>query len=311
MSKRYSCVFLIPAVALAAALLAAGGAAGVGEEEETAGNNLSFPVIWGEPGDAATLTLAGTYGTVLNGGACYTDDAGVSWYYQKDALNSWQAASAVWGKLLPVTSVDWGDNLEARDWKTTSKVRVETVLYKDLGDSPMDGYAMLWIEGQGTDEIWGADLRGTIDSYEATVYSNLARLTIQKIDPTVTLTWNPATHQWDGAGVRTDFNAAAWEGVEDGPGGYGAEINVKGKVIYGYNWDVLAISGGDKGTYRITFSLDPGALTLLDESTVVLLDEETTTDSGSAPSGGGTAVIVPANNLTYIDVTIKGGGGRR
>ena len=36
---------------------------------------------------------------------------------------------------------------------------------------------------------------------------------------------------------------------------YSAEINVKGKVIYGYNWNTRVLSDGP-GYYRITFSMD-------------------------------------------------------
>ena len=50
----------------------------------------------------------------------------------------------------------------------------------------------------------------------------------------------------------------------DGPGYYSAEINVKGKVIYGMLWD-LKKAGDGPGTYRITFSFDSVGCTAADK----------------------------------------------
>ena len=46
------------------------------------------------------------------------------------------------------------------------------------------------------------------------------------------------------------FNKAVYEAL-DGPGFYSAEINVKGKVIYGYTWKVRTLNQGT-GYYRLT-----------------------------------------------------------
>ena len=327
MLKRFPWVLAVPAVALTAVLLTAGGAVSGGQEEETAGNNLSFPVIWGE----GSLPLRGSFGVVELGGA-YTPIDGVSWYWQRDSSNSWQAESKAWidGQgLLPVSWIDWGDNLESQDWKATSKVRVETVLYKDLDGIAhpiMTGYEMLYLFGSGQTEMWGST-GNPYDATQATVYSDHARLTIQRINPELGLSWDPVSGEWFGAGVfSTDFNGGCWDGV-DGPGGYSAEINLPGKVIYGFNWDVLAISGGIAGTYRITFSLDAkhgtGNLqTDFDAATQIKLSEtqeETAVllakaagGGGGRPPAGGKAIIDPDKNITWIDVKIKaGGGGRR
>jgi hypothetical protein len=365
MSKRFFWVFLIPAVALTAVLLAAGGAAGGGQEEETAGNNLSLPVIWGE---SAQLPLRGTHGSTQFDGAyteitIYYDENGepypeplvVPYYEQKDPLNVWQAENHSYFSTLPVTWIDWGDNLESQDWKTTSKVRVETVLYKDLGvlDSLpqtwplMLGYEMAYLSGAGTTEVWGTNGK-TYGSDQATIYSDHARLTIQRIDPLKkdSLLWDEASGEWydpdlnDGNAVlSTDFNGGCWQSV-DGPGGYSAEVNVSGKAIYGYNWDVRATSNEEQGLYRITFSLDGitaengsdsshplgQIFTTIDGSTQIkpITVEGETTDllakgtgggkgggKGGKAGGGGEAVIDPEHNLTYIDVTIKAGGGGR
>jgi len=318
MRKRFLWVFLVPAVALTAAVLAAGGAAGGGQHEETAGNCLSFPVIFGE----GSLSLRGTSGPGIFEGDSRTVD-GVTWYVQQDPDNLWQADSGQWGpESSNVSWVDWGDNLESQTWKTTSKVRVETVLFKDL-TTAMSGYVMSWLEGTGKSELWGTNTFKYVSS-QATIYSDHARLTIQRIDPNATLSWNPATGEWDGA-LSTDFNGGCWVPI-DGPGGYSAEVNVSGKAIYGYNWDVRTTSGGIAGTYRITFSLDElegtGTLRTNFMGAQVMLPVEGETlvalsgggrggggkgGGGGAPAGGGTAVIDEANSLTYIDVEIKPG----
>jgi hypothetical protein len=329
MLKRSAWILAVPAVALTAVLLTAGGAVSGGQEEETAGNCLSFPVIWGE----GSLPLRGSFGVVELGGA-YTPIEGVNWYWQRELLNSWQAESKTWidGQgALPVTWIDWGDNLESQDWKATSKVRVETVLYKDLDGTAhplMTGYEMLYLFGSGQTEMWGSNGNPYVCT-QATVYSDHARLTIQRINPEASLEWDPVTGAWFGLGVlSTDFNGGAWE-TEDGPGGYSAEINLPGKVIYGFNWDVLAMSDGIAGTYRITFSLDPAAdhgtgnlQTDFDAATQIKLSEtqeeaavllaKASGGGGGRPPAGGKAFIDPDKNITWIDVKIKaGGGGRR
>ena len=55
---------------------------------------------------------------------------------------------------------------------------------------------------------------------------------------------------------------------EEGGGGstvvstkYGAELNVAGSIVYGYNFRLSSVTGvpNKAGQYRITFSLDPQA----------------------------------------------------
>lgn len=330
--------FVVPAVALTAVLLMAGGAVGGGQHVEKAGNCLSFPVIFGE-GSVPLRDNDGGPMPIFEGVSTESVEGYTVWV-QQDLKNIWQAAAATsWGSESPyVTWVDWGDNLESQDWRTTSKVRVETVLSKVELVTPMTGYEMYFVSGLGKDEVWGTN-QSTYPGYEATVYSDHARLTIQKIDPAATLIWNSTLGEWEGAGVTTVFSGGCWE-AGDGPGGYSAEVNVKGKVIYGFNWDVRNLGNipADQkaGVYRITFSLDPNHGT--DPLTTSLAfaqilppseGEETAITlaaagagggrkpgggggGGDSTGGGGTAYIDAANNLTYIDVTIKaGGGGRR
>jgi hypothetical protein len=218
----------------------------------------------------------------------------------------------------------------------------------------MTGYEMIWLEGLGVDEVWGSTLN-TYESIDATVYTGCARLTIQRLEldegeevyeivecgvneegePVycrvpidnlrLGLTWNPVTSEWEQAedpiiGIgTTHFNSVVWEatGSQDYEV-YSAEINVKGKVIYGYNWNTRVLSDGP-GYYRITFSMDgngnDGAIqlnTVFDTTEVLLTEEVDGGDEANNETGGGIAVIDHGNDLTYIDVLLKqkkGGGG--
>ncbi|MCJ7692992.1 MAG: hypothetical protein MUO22_06205, partial [Sedimentisphaerales bacterium] len=312
-------------------------------EDEESGNNLSLPVIWadgvekvlrGTPGTMeegvwvpGATTAEGNYWLAWTDseGIDQTCDTSVSGecdeapvdaivvYPQRDLGNTWQAQSLLLDPIsgdppvgdppVDVTFVDWGDNLEAKNWYYKAIIRTETVLYQDISAAPMTGYEMKWLDGLGVDEVWGSTLN-TYDSIDATVYTGCGRLTIQglSVDPyeTVTvpvldpngdpvpvlgsngepkvdengdiiyeeyearvpktnedlgLTWNPLTSVWEGAVMdATHFNSVVWEatGSQDYEV-YSAEINVKGKVIYGYNWNTRTFSDGP-GYYRITFS---------------------------------------------------------
>lgn len=261
-------------------------------------------------------------------------------YLQQDLDNEWQAESADMSAApLHVDWIDWGDNLEAVDWYTRSQVRTEVVLYQDLEDldppmAPMTQYEMKHLYGLGIDEMHGTT--GTVlDGLQATIYSPCARLTIQKLlvdrevladDPSL-LTWVPEEGWLGSASVIINnpiFNMAVHDAA-DGPGYYNAEINVKGKIIFGYTWNVRRLNEG-AGDYRITFSFDqvcdtvnlntfftPGVTEIIlpeeeEESTLVASDDE----GGESPVGGATAMLDTLNNLTYIDVRIteRSGGGK-
>ena len=380
-------------------------------EEETAGNNLAFPVLWSE--DGYVLTTPGTMGETLITGIeqpC-SEDTSVSAALQKDLGNSWQADNM----LMPgnsVSSLDWGDNIEVKDWTVGPPVRIETALYADLGEDTMTGYEMCHVSGKGTDEVWGAriatgggsemtteagsespateepateepateepateepateepateepateepakeepqealapgDSSKSLIEYESTeamVYTAGARLTIQRIDADANPTWDATQRRWVGPGVADPvFNGAVHEKTSDGPGSYGAEINVSGKVVFGFNWQTDGLFNGE---YRITFSLDgpvgdfPGTGTSLASAEIRQSVEETAGDElaiRSAPmaghgggmggggmgggghggggggdeggeGGGNVAEIVGAQNLSFIDVGLSGG----
>lgn len=285
-------------------------------------------------------------------------------FVQKDPQNQWQAGSFD-GSAVPVQVdvIDWGDNLESVDWYTRSQVRTELVLYEDslLGDIegygfPMLEYEMRHTSGWGIDEAHGlaalpadptvepTEILGPGD--QATVYTYCARLTIQKLlvdrdDVRLAdLEWvpgegwtepvedpmNPGQPYPDDLINDHLFNGSVHEGG-DGPGYYSAEINVKGKIIFGYTWNVRNLNEG-AGHYRITFSLDavcgtaPLNTYFVDGLTTILEpaeeeESEITTSGVSADdeggdTGGGTGVLDFINNLTYMDIAIlerSGGGG--
>jgi len=287
------------------------------------------------------------------------DPPGLGWvkaYVQKDPGNIWQAGSMDGTyNAITVDWIDWGDNLESVDWYTRSQVRTEVVLYEDFTDGDLEDivpslteYEMRHVDGWGIDEVHGlavnhnaAVLGGS--GTQATVYSDCARLTIQKLlidrdDPNLDLTWNNDDSMWTDNGESWGdqvnwpiFNMPVYEGG-DGPGYYSSEINVKGKVIFGYTWNVRNLNdateneGEVDGDYRITFSFDDASCpedlnTFFRESTPEDIDgtqimlpeeEEESGDETNNETGGGTAVIDFGNNLTYIDVRIlerTGGGG--
>ncbi|MCA9260896.1 MAG: hypothetical protein KDA61_16895, partial [Planctomycetales bacterium] len=274
-------------------------------------------------------------------------------YLQKSIGNVWQADSMFKSLYSPdeavaVDTIDWGDNLESVDWYTKSKVRTEVVLYKNL-TVPATGYTMRHVSGWGIDEVHGLEAtfegsgQGVVvepsayDATEATVYSNRARFTIQKLyvetleEDLSELVWTTGEGWSDPPDATEDlvneapvYNSAVYDGG-DGPAYYSAEINVKGKIIYGYTWDVKklndqTVNGGKAaGYYRLTFSFDDLSepnTSLASASIYEPIETEIATllESEEGDLGGGVAVIDVDENLTYIDVHIldrsqgKGGG---
>jgi hypothetical protein len=233
-----------------------------------------------------------------------------------------------------------------------------------LGIDEMWGLSTTFISGQNVTEEVGPEERNKIQAKvkprpeevdpntQATVYSHCARLTIQKLlvereDPLLAdLIWVPE-EGWTEPDGSVDlindqiFNRPVWEmGV--GPSYFSAEINVKGKVMYGYNWDLSTLNdqtgGSAAGDYRVTFSFDdycglnnngpplntfftdingnPVAQIMeLAEVEGVTVTELSSTESDDSDDGGGTVgatgMIDYENGLTYMDIRIleKGGGG--
>ena len=341
------------------------GKGGGGGHETTAGNNLSWPVVFPELLYQKPLPLRG-------------DDLGLvppfdfltlqseyeaGWYEQGVEANVWQAESypspsdvTPPGKII-VDMIDWGDNLESVNWNLRSPIRVETVLYvqqETQGVPAMEGYQMKSLYGTERDEVFATngdtvpplievdtDDDGVLDDSLpfATVYTDLARISIQKIaelqDPDLPdLQWSEADHYWvTGTGPPSPasiiFSGAVYEGAgQDGPGFYSAEVNGAGKVIFGYNWQTKKPDqNAGTGIYRLTFSLDqssaaPRPNTYFDSETQIYRPVEIEGESDGTNEGGTAFVKVGTDSqgknyeLTYINIRVEakpggGGGGKK
>lgn len=289
-----------------------------------------------------------------------------------DRIYSIAAEVSTGGTVPPTTTgrvqvdmIDWGDNLESVDWYTKSKVRTEVALIEDStvnseNDNedepfPMLQYEMRHLYGLGINEMWGVSTTGVPPAAgiinpntQATVYSHCARLTIQKLlverdDPTLAdLIWvpevgwtEPDEYAFDLINDEPILNKPVWE-EGDGPSYYSAEINVKGKIIYGYNWDVKKVHDETEpaGDYRVTFSFDdycgptdqsPRLNTFFTDvdgnpvtqimelaelgDTVPELSTTESDDTDGGDTGGAEGKIDYENGLTYMDVRIKEQGG--
>lgn len=240
------------------------------EPEEAFGNNLSVPVVFAEG-----IGLFGNYFEIASGLRSDEESLTVPFslddetYYLQQSENTWCAdyRGGQSGQKEEVR-LDWADNLVRQTWSTNSIIRVENVMFLDLPIPTMQGYDMYFLGGEGKDEIWGTK-GNKADSDIATVFSATARLKIEKL----------TGEDQDGdpgepvAGLAPLFDSAIYEGfgldgkLEDK---YSAEINVGGKAIYGYNWDLAKYDGlpsdQKEGWYRLTFSIDAeGTYTLTQE----------------------------------------------
>jgi len=283
-----------------------------------------------------------------------------------------------WGDNLE--SVDWYTRSQVRtevvlfqDLFTTDEFGVLVPTDDRVGSEPWLEYLMRHTSGWGIDEVHGlaADLDSTAllgPGTRSTVYSHCARLTIQLLlvprdDPRLEdLVWVPGEGWSEPENVPgTDppvpypdnlindhiFNGSVHEGG-DGPGYYSAEINVKGRIIYGYTWNVRnqhddTLNEFGAGDYRITFSFDETCGTaalntfFVDGVTEIMVPLETeeaieaafrssciptfpefcrlaaftAAEEGEEPGGGAKGVLRTDLNLTYMDVRIlqRGGGG--
>jgi hypothetical protein len=331
---------------------------GTGAEDSLPINNLSVPVVFAEgiglggnivePGDTG---LRGDLGDIW--GAPYYD-ASLDGFYmlQQDDAHQWQAdwLKGTAGVPVAVNPVDWGDNLVRTSWTERSFIRVEVVLFHQLPEQ-LNGYAMQYLYGEHIDEVWGTPAlpvgdgtyTGTVESTSvATVYSTCARIMIHKLSWTGDIDQSPTGLIPDTfdeffmdhvAATYVDSAVHEKYGNDGRTGHFSAEVNVAGKIVYGYNWDLGKFNPGSPprwptpgldwpadvskvGWYRITFSLDPAWDTVARNATLEALDP---IDLGV----GGDMILFPphlvvdsidnTNNYTYIDiyVTERRGGGKR
>ncbi len=185
----------------------------------------------------------------------------------------------------------------------------------DFGPGPAAGLLTGTLTLLDPTTVRGATtLDGTTIPIHALVYSNCARLLIQKIEGTPT--WDKTIGQWSGSGVGTpSVNVAAYTGA------WSVEITSGGSIVYGYNWNAKTAS---TGTYRLTFVLD-GNDTEGPQCTTTLATKFETPTTGSlgtqlVNTGEATSAhLIYANDsqlgdeggIAYLDLklTTKGGGG--
>ena len=155
---------------------------------------------------------------------------------------------------------------------------------------------------------------GTPIPIHALVYSQCARLVIQKIGGTPT--WDKTTGQWAGEGVGTPLvNVATYSTTSP----WSVEITSGGSIVYGYNWNAKSAA---TGTYRLTFVLDgndaegPQCSTQLATMFGPLGGTQlVNVGENFAPSiiAKGDSALGDEGGVVYIDIPLstKGGGGRR
>lgn len=272
-----------------------GGGGGGGGHDEGYGNNLSLPVIFADGYGVLGAKLAGTeppWLDVASGLRPTATDAtspfpfldpttavelnGAVIYPQKTA-STWQAEWRDGSK--PVVEggdtsqnviVDWGDNLRSASITTRSVVRVETTLYQEVAEDPMQAFNMTLLGGSGQTESWGTD-GTTADSTRRHVFAVNARLRIEKLlapggapDPSVPALEVTVVDGFESSeeGGHAIVQPAAGSGSGGGGMGakYGAEVNVSGKLVYGYVWSLRTSTvpeASRAGWWRATFALDP------------------------------------------------------
>ncbi len=276
-------------------------------------------------------------------------------YWQQEAVNAWQAGSLADQGLVFATNVDWADNLESVTWSERSIVRVETTPFTALptvlapGIALQRGFRMWHVANQGPDEMWGvhaaaASSPDTYDTRYAIVHAG-ARLDLTKISgatqPCPTASGTPVAHaaalQWTWTAVDPATGGfGGWSAVEGAPYRldevddlpYTVELNIGGKLIYGYNWNLkrqsMPPSVPKTGWWRLTFYTGYSGSSLFTDTYAIDLSGVVGAGALAPPVLEGAVPPVesatgplylpgidPLNNVTYIDVcigTTRGGG---
>ena len=165
-------------------------------------------------------------------------------YFEQKSVNTWQGEWAKANGVDQEVNAKWGDNLSSASLSSSSKIRIEMVLSKDVTATPMTVYPMLLLSGSGTNELQGTTGVATTAT-TAFVFATNARLTLQKLDagglPTGPVVVDQAL-----------FDPAFPDGLNKLSG----EIPVSGNFTYGFVWDP-ATTGSTAGQYRVSFKLDP------------------------------------------------------
>lgn len=317
--------------------------------------------VWGcdrPDGDYPNTACVDALGAALTPDACVAEEgpcAGFTTatleriYGQKIISNTWSAATLgveiadTTPISVPASYLDWGDNLESTTWKTNSIIRVETTPFADISklsftklapETTLLGYQMWHIYEQGPDEQWGVrvtndgNLPYTYQSQFPIIYTSDARLNITKVAETPgglcpTDGVKPAgypTPAWTiSSGIGT------WTGTQELHDiTYSPELNVGGKWVYGYNWQLRRdVFQNKSGWWRLTFYSPNQAVAFDPTRFVAMTAAPTPTPSAGYPAPAVsvteetgpqyTPVVDFANNLTYLDICItaqSGGGGK-
>jgi hypothetical protein len=271
--------------------------AGKGEgHTEPAGNNLSFPVLAldgfsvSSVQESFTVPYDGPYDGLTAEELAYLEANG-PWYAQKVEGNVWQADYANANEPVNVTFIDWGDVIETSNPVVGRPFRLETTLYADVSDGPMEGYTMALLAFPSSpDECQGTN--GTVyEGYWATVASVSPALIIQYLESDAAPVWSPESSMWTGEGV--DEPLAGFS--------FAPELNVGGKYIYG------ASSGGWRptvaGTYRLTFFMQGNSNISFADAVIGDYDGNISGHWGLPENRAATPIVDPLNNLSYVDVT--------
>jgi uncharacterized protein YjdB len=246
------------------------------------GNNLSWPVVFadgigitGQPVATDPGIRPTTAENVAVTGLPFFWDQNVPTYgiyFEQQTFNTWVAEWIDGSQGPPVEAqITWGDNLTHMTWSASRPIRVEQVL-SATAVGTLAGYNMTYLYGQGPGEMQGTD--GTTGDFIPTVYTVGPTLTIERIS---------------GPGGSVLATVASQP--------VGSEVNVVGKIIYGYNlwlFDWTPPTGvTPDGWYRITFEVAPGGHVAL--TTVGNVGDDLT----YVPE------IDPANNRSWIEIFVK------
>jgi uncharacterized protein YjdB len=283
----------------------------VAGEVTTVGNNLSYPVVFTEGIGLTGLAVTTDPGVRPTAAENILVDQLPFWYagnvadyngtyYLQQGTNTWQAEWLDGSTAgMQQAEVAWGDNLTGVEFNTHQNIRIEVVL-NDLGGRQLSGFNMTALYGTGETEMQGTD--GTTALFTPTLYSVMPRIIIEKLDDT---TREPVQKVFEG----TIYDAFGG----DGPGSFTAEVNVAGKLIYGYNLMIQQLTFPSDlhkyGWWRVTFQLD--------DNGQVGGGPVTRNISLAALSAGAEGRMFPphldqARNVTWVDFNVKsasGGGG--
>jgi uncharacterized protein YjdB len=217
----------------------------VGGETTIFGNNMSWPTVFADGIGMLGTPVATDPGVrPLVAEAVTVDASPFFWsgnlpdygiYHEQQGENTWRA---MWldgtGQAAYDGEAYWGDNLTVKEWSASRPIRVEIAL-SATGVGTLTGYNMFLLYGSGIDEMQGTD--GTTAEFVPLIYTVGPTITVEKLAA-------------QGGGVTAT--------VADEP--IGAEVNVGGRIVYGYQ---LKLDATGEGWYRLRFRLATGANVML------------------------------------------------